>query len=443
MAQARCGPTLGEGDPIKVRELDDEHAEARFVVGEIERLVDEGVSRAEIAVFYRTNAQSRVLEDTLVRARDRLPGHRRHEVLRARRDQGRDRLPDVPRQPAGRRRVHARRQLAAARDRADVALARARARRHDGHRGLGGGRATRRRCPGLGTAAVKALGRFMATMARAARARSSSGVPVGDLLEAVLHETGYLDALEAERTIEAQGRIENLEELVEVGARVRRRADAEGDTLDEFLQQIALRRRRRHAPRRRGPRDADDAAQRQGPRVPDRLHDRLRGGRLPALARARRGRRSRRSAGSATSASRARCATSTSPTRAAATSSARRRYGLPQPLPRRDPAASSTDREGAPPASAPARGAGRAGARGRDVVGGAAQAPTPPGADVPARRRRRPRRLRRRRRDRRRAGRDRRRALRRRRLASASSWPTTRRSRSSAAAQRMTSRSPA
>ena len=41
-------------------------------------------------------------------------------------------------------------------------------------------------------------------------------MPVGDLLEAMLHETGYLDALEAERTIEAQGRIENLEELVEV-----------------------------------------------------------------------------------------------------------------------------------------------------------------------------------------------------------------------------------
>ena len=59
---------LGQGDPIKVRELEDEHAEARFVTGEIQRLVDEGVSRAEIAVFYRTNAQSRVLEDTLVRA---------------------------------------------------------------------------------------------------------------------------------------------------------------------------------------------------------------------------------------------------------------------------------------------------------------------------------------------------------------------------------------
>ena len=59
---------LGQGDPLKIRELDDEHAEARFVTGEIVRLLDEGVSRAEIAVFYRTNAQSRVLEDTLTRA---------------------------------------------------------------------------------------------------------------------------------------------------------------------------------------------------------------------------------------------------------------------------------------------------------------------------------------------------------------------------------------
>jgi DNA helicase-2/ATP-dependent DNA helicase PcrA len=58
---------LGDGEPIRIRELDDEHAEARYVVGEIERLVDEGASRSEIAVFYRTNAQSRVIEDTLVR----------------------------------------------------------------------------------------------------------------------------------------------------------------------------------------------------------------------------------------------------------------------------------------------------------------------------------------------------------------------------------------
>ena len=57
----------GDGDPITLRELEDEHAEARYVAGEIERLVDAGGSRDEVAVFYRANAQSRVLEDTLVR----------------------------------------------------------------------------------------------------------------------------------------------------------------------------------------------------------------------------------------------------------------------------------------------------------------------------------------------------------------------------------------
>src|SRR5205814_781722 len=58
---------LGQGDPVHVRELEDEHAEARFVVNQIERIVDEGGSRDEVAVFYRTNAQSRVLEDMLTR----------------------------------------------------------------------------------------------------------------------------------------------------------------------------------------------------------------------------------------------------------------------------------------------------------------------------------------------------------------------------------------
>ena len=48
-------------------EVEDEHAEARFVAAEIAALVEEGYSADEIAVFYRTNAQSRVLEDVLVR----------------------------------------------------------------------------------------------------------------------------------------------------------------------------------------------------------------------------------------------------------------------------------------------------------------------------------------------------------------------------------------
>jgi len=58
---------LGEGEPVRVIEVEDEHAEARFVAAEIAGLIDQGTSASEIAVFYRTNAQSRVLEDVLVR----------------------------------------------------------------------------------------------------------------------------------------------------------------------------------------------------------------------------------------------------------------------------------------------------------------------------------------------------------------------------------------
>ena len=58
---------LGDGDPVRVVEVEDEHAEARFVAAEIAALAEEGSPAPEIAVFYRTNAQSRVLEDVLVR----------------------------------------------------------------------------------------------------------------------------------------------------------------------------------------------------------------------------------------------------------------------------------------------------------------------------------------------------------------------------------------
>src|SRR5437899_939338 len=52
---------LGEGEPVRVLEVEDEHAEARYVAAEIALLVEEGFSGSEVAVFYRTNAQSRVL----------------------------------------------------------------------------------------------------------------------------------------------------------------------------------------------------------------------------------------------------------------------------------------------------------------------------------------------------------------------------------------------
>ena len=92
--------------------------------------------------------------------------------------------------------------------------------------------------PGLGAAAIKALRRFMGTM-EPLRERLEGGATISSLLQEVLRETGYLEALENERTIEAQGRIENLEELVNVAVEYDTGADSDG-TLAEFLQQVAL-----------------------------------------------------------------------------------------------------------------------------------------------------------------------------------------------------------
>src|SRR5205085_2035741 len=65
--EKRLWSELGQGEPVHVVEVEDEHAEARFVAAEIAALVEEGLNGDEIAVVYRTNAQSRVLEDVLVR----------------------------------------------------------------------------------------------------------------------------------------------------------------------------------------------------------------------------------------------------------------------------------------------------------------------------------------------------------------------------------------
>jgi DNA helicase-2/ATP-dependent DNA helicase PcrA len=226
---------IGEGDPIKVRELSDEHAEARYVAAEIERMVDEGVSREEIAVFYRTNAQSRVLEDMLVRAQigyQVIGGTKFYERAEIRdavayltflanpQDaQSFTRVANSPKRGLG-----------------QTSLSRVLS--HSDTMGITVWEAaeTPESVPGLGTAAQKALGRFMSTMVRL-RERMESA-PVGDLLDELLRETGYFDALEAERTIEAQGRLENLQELVRVGREYD--ALAEQGSVGEFLQQIAL-----------------------------------------------------------------------------------------------------------------------------------------------------------------------------------------------------------
>ncbi len=229
---------LGPGDEIVVRELDDEHAEARYVAGEIERLVDEGLSRSEIAVFYRMNAQSRVLEDTLVRreiAYQVVGGTRFYERAEIKDAISYLTLLGNPQDAVSFQRVA----NTPRRGIGQTSLARVLTHANTIGISIWDAAADPAAVPGLGTAAIRALGRFMETMA-ALRERADQGVPVGDLLDAVLHESGYLDWLEAERTIEAQGRIENLQELVEVAREFDAAAEAGDDRLDLFLQQVAL-----------------------------------------------------------------------------------------------------------------------------------------------------------------------------------------------------------
>jgi DNA helicase II / ATP-dependent DNA helicase PcrA len=225
---------LGEGDPVRVVELEDEHSEARFVAAEIASLMGQGYSASDVAVFYRTNAQSRVLEDVLVRQ-------------------------DVPYQVIGGPRFYERAEIRDATaylsvlvnpsDAGSLLRIANRPRRGIGDTSLARlvtyAEATGRtlfqamadpEAAGVSSASCKAVRAFHSTME--SLMALSQELHVDELLERVLEKTGTLDALEAERTIEARGRIENLQELVGV-AREYRQQTADASTAG-FLQDVAL-----------------------------------------------------------------------------------------------------------------------------------------------------------------------------------------------------------
>ena len=225
---------LGEGDPVRVVEVEDEHAEARFVAAEIASLIANGYSADEIAVFYRMNAQSRVLEDVLVR--QDVP----YQVIGGPRFYERAEIRDAtaylsvlvnPQDATSLLRIANRPR----RGIGDTSLQRLVTHAENTGRTLFAAMADPE-AAGVTAASCRAVRGFHATME--SLMALAQELQVDEILERVLEQTGTLDALEAERTIEARGRIENLQELVGVALEYRQQADE--PSLAGFLQDVSL-----------------------------------------------------------------------------------------------------------------------------------------------------------------------------------------------------------
>ncbi|HHX74086.1 MAG TPA: UvrD-helicase domain-containing protein, partial [Firmicutes bacterium] len=219
------------GDPVVVFAAEDEQHEGRFIAGEIRRLADK---YRQFAVLYRTNAQSRALEDAMLReniAYQIVGGLRfweRKEVkdiiayLRVLDNPSDEisllRIINVPRRGIGATTVERLRALAV-RSNTTIAHVLPRAEK-----------------AGLGAAPLKKVREFAGLLANLRT--MVSYLAVDELVEQVLVHTGYLDGLRAEGTEEARGREENLWELLTVAREFLQQS--EDKTLTAFLTQLAL-----------------------------------------------------------------------------------------------------------------------------------------------------------------------------------------------------------
>jgi ATP-dependent DNA helicase UvrD/PcrA len=225
---------LGEGERVRVIEVEDEHAEARFVAAGIAGLVEQGFSGDEIAVYYRTNAQSRVLEDVLVRqgvAYQVIGGPRFYERAEIKDVIAYLQAIDNPYDGVSLQRIvnKPRRGIG------DTSIQRLQTWADAQGRSLWEATEFPEEA-GVGAAPARAVTAFR-TLLQSLQA-GALDLPVTTIVERVLEQSGYLEALEAERTIEALGRIENLQELVGVAREYQETADE--PSLSHFLQEISL-----------------------------------------------------------------------------------------------------------------------------------------------------------------------------------------------------------
>jgi DNA helicase-2/ATP-dependent DNA helicase PcrA len=226
----------GAGPPIVGYVADNEHDEAAFVAEEVDRLSDAGqATPGQVAVFYRTNAQSRVFEEVFIRVGlpYRVVGGVRFYERREVRDLlaylrlianpadevSLRRVLNTPRRGIGDR---AEEYVAAYAQRERITFAQALARPAD--------------VPGLAARSAAAIAGFNALL-DGLRELAETG-PVAELAEAVLDRTGYIETLENSSDLQDASRVENLEELVSVA----REFDGSRDegTLAEFLEQVSL-----------------------------------------------------------------------------------------------------------------------------------------------------------------------------------------------------------
>jgi DNA helicase II / ATP-dependent DNA helicase PcrA len=231
----------GAGAQITGYVADTEHDEAQFVADEIDRLTDAGDAKAgDVAVFYRTNAQSRVFEEIFIRVG--LPYKVVGGVRFYERKEVRDvlaylrvlanpednvplrRILNVPKRGIGDR---AEAMIDALALREKITFPQALRRVDEAY--------------GMAARSANAVKRFNVLMEEL-RTVVESGAGPATVLEAVLERTGYLAELQASTDPQDETRIENLQELAAVALEFEQdRAEEEGaGTLAEFLEKVAL-----------------------------------------------------------------------------------------------------------------------------------------------------------------------------------------------------------
>ena len=224
-----------EGLPVQVYDALDGSDEARFVSDRIRALVADGVRLREIAVLYRTNAQSRLLEEECLKAG--IPYQVVGGVRFYERKEVKDILAYLRLALAPGDEVSLRRALATPRRGiGEVSLARLTA----GARSAGCTMLEAMRRPdlteGLPRAAARTLDGFAGLFAGLSEA--AANLPAGDVIARAIVETGYQAMLQAEGSEEAFSRLENLRELVTVAREIEESAGEPG--LAAFLQHLAL-----------------------------------------------------------------------------------------------------------------------------------------------------------------------------------------------------------